>query len=159
MATSTKKTLTADIATITQLQGDLNKRMAAITKARGTRNGVEFLQYVLVIHYGIANDIRARKKNCASFSQTMIDAGRTKNNAATMVGACFNKKIKRLAADVPLEKLAQHLADNDLDSVTKLIGYSAKDPDKVAALLERVAKLDDAQQADFFAGIDAMRAG
>lgn len=156
MTTKTKTKFTPTLESAVTIQADLNKRAASITKARGTRDNLEFVQYVVLIAYGNENNVKLKTKATKAVKVALEDAGRSERNTVTIVGACFNAKIRKLVKGIGSEEIMQHLADAELDSVSKLIRYNAKPIDPVAAMLERLAKFSDEQRVDFYAAVQVM---
>lgn len=99
----------------------------------------------------------------------MIEAhGFKKRHAQTITSISLNKNIFKMVASglakLPEPKndgqLAQFVTDilveNDLTTVNKLKAYIAAPVDKVAKLLEAIAKLDDDELDSFKAGFEIL---
>jgi hypothetical protein len=151
------------------LQADLDKRTAAATKAKQALNDAAYVQLVLFIAGNQSEKINAGTKKAGALQTTLIEEyGFKKRHAQTVTSIALNKNIFKMVSEglakLPEPKndgqLAQYvtdiLADNDLTSINKLKSYIAAPVDKVAKLLEAIAKLDDDELDQFRAAFAEM---
>lgn len=151
------------------LQADLDKRTAKASKAKQELNAAAYVQMVLFIAGNQSEKINAGTKKAGAMQAQLIEAhGFKKRHAQTITSISLNKNIFKMVASglakLPAPKndgqLAQFvtdiLADNELTSVNKLKAYIAAPVDKVAKLLEAIAKLDAEELEDFKAGFEVL---
>ena len=151
------------------LQADLDKRTATASKAKQALNDAAYVQMILFIAGNQSEKIKAGTKKAGALQAQLIEAhGFKKRHAQTITSVSLNKNIFKMVADglakLPEPKnngqLAQFvtdiLADNELTSVNKLKAYIRQPVDKVAKLLEAIAKLDDGELEDFKAGFEIL---
>jgi len=151
------------------LQADLDKRTAAATKAKQALNDAAYVQLVLFIAGNQSEKINAGTKKAGALQTTLIEEyGFKKRHAQTITSVSLNKNIFKMVAcglaklDTPQNngQLAQFVTDilteNELTSVNKLKAYIAAPVDKVAKLLEAIAKLDEDELDSFKAGFESM---
>jgi hypothetical protein len=114
-------------------------------------------------------EINARSKLAGAFQANLVENHQfTKRQAQTVTSISFNKKLTGLVIrglagrDVPennqkyVQTVTDILAEAELTSVNKLKSYIEGPVDKVAKLLEAIAKLDDEQLEDFKAGFEIL---
>tara|TARA_S200002703_G_scaffold159905_2_gene175365 strand:- start:133 stop:639 length:507 start_codon:yes stop_codon:yes gene_type:complete len=151
------------------LQSDLDKRTAKAGKAKQELNDAAYVQMVLFIAGNQSEKINAGTKKAGALQAQLIEAhGFKKRHAQTITSVSLNKNIFKMVAGglAKLEtpenngQLAQSvtniLADNELTSVNKLKAYIATPVDKVAKLLEAIAKLEGDEMEEFKAGYEIM---
>lgn len=151
------------------LQADLDKRTATASKAKQALNDAAFVQMVLFIAGNQSEKINAGTKKAGALQAQLIEAhGFKKRHAQTITSISLNKNIFKMVASglakLPEPKndgqLAQFVTDilveNDLTTVNKLKAYIAAPVDKVAKLLEAIAKLDDDELDSFKAGFEIL---
>jgi hypothetical protein len=151
------------------LQADLDKRAATASKAKQALNDASFVQMVLFIAGNQSEKINAGTKKAGALQAQLIEAhGFKKRHAQTITSISLNKNIFKMVAGglakLPEPKndgqLAQFvtdvLAENELTTVNKLKAYIAAPVDKVAKLLEAIAKLDDDELDQFRAAFAEM---
>jgi hypothetical protein len=151
------------------LQADLDKRASTASKAKQALNDAAYVQMVLFIAGNQSENIKAGTKKAGAFQSALIEEfGFKKRHAQTIASISLNKNIFKIVSEglakLPEPKndgqLAQFvtdiLADNELTSVNKLKAYIAAPVDKVAKLLEAIAKLDDDELDQFRAAFAEM---
>lgn len=152
-----------------ELQAGLDKRTATASKAKQELDDAAYVQMVLFIAGNQSEKIKSGTKKAGQFQSELIEAhGFKKRHAQTIASISLNKNIFKMVAaglaklDTPKNdgQLAQFvtdiLAENELTSVNKLKAYIATPVDKVAKLLEAIAKLDDDELDSFKAGFESM---
>jgi hypothetical protein len=153
-----------------ELQADLDKRNATASKAKQSLNDAAYVQMVLFIAGNQSEKIKSGTKKAGALQAQLIEAhGFKKRHAQTIASISLNKNIFKMVAaglallDEPQSngQLAQFvtdiLAENELTTVNKLKAYIATPVDKVAKLLEAIAKLDDDELDSFKAGFESMK--
>ena len=151
------------------LQADLDKRASTASKAKQALNDAAYVQMVLFISGNQSEKINAGTKKAGAFQSALIEeCGFKKRHAQTIASISLNKNIFKIVSEglakLPEPKndgqLAQYvtdiLADNDLTSINKLKSYIAAPVDKVAKLLEAIAKLDEDELDSFMAGLESL---
>ena len=151
------------------LQADLNKRADIAKGAKQALDDAAYVQMVLFIAGNQSEKINAGTKKAGSLQTQLIEAhGFKKRHAQTITSISLNKNIFKLVArglaklDTPQNdgQLAQFVTDilseNELTSVNKLKAYIAAPVDKVAKLLEAIAKLDEEELDSFKAGYEIL---
>lgn len=151
------------------LQADLDNRYSVFAKAKQSVNDAAYVQLVLFIAGNQSEKISAGTKKAGALQAQLIEAhGFKKRHAQTITSISLNKNIFKMVAsglaklDTPQNdgQLAQFvtdiLADNELTSVNKLKAYIRQPVDKVAKLLEAIAKLDDDELDSFKAGFESL---
>ena len=151
------------------LQADLDKRTVTASRAKQELNDAAYVQMVLFIAGNQSEKINAGTKKAGALQAQLIEAhGFKKRHAQTITSISLNKNIFKMVAGglskLPEPKndgqLAQFvtdiLADNELTTINKLKAYIAAPVDKVAKLLEAIAKLDDEELEDFKAGYEIL---
>ncbi len=148
-----------------ELQADVLAKTKAKTEATNNLNNSAFVQMVMFIAGNQSEKIKPKSKKAGAFQAELIEAhGFKKRHAQTITSVSLNKNIFKMVAeglakiDTPKNdgQLAQFvtdiLADNELTTVNKLKAYIADPVDKVAKLLEAIAKLDDEERESFNVG-------
>ena len=136
-----------------ELQEVINGHALQARKATGEKNNVEFMQYSLFITGNISENIKLRTKKAKAVKELLIEAGRSDRNAQTVVSVVFNSKIGKLVKDCENpQDVVDVLAENELDSVSKLKRFIAEPVDKVAKLLEAIANLEQDERDSFAIG-------
>ena len=151
------------------LQADLDKRNAKAGKAKQEANAAAYVQMVLFIAGNQSAKINAGSKKAGALQAQLIEShGFKKRHAQTITSISLNKNIFKMVASGLAKKaepkndgqLAQFvtdiLAEAELTSVNKLKDYIRQPVDKVAKLLEAIAKLDDEELEDFKAGYEIL---
>jgi hypothetical protein len=152
------------------LQADLDKRTATASKAKEELNAAAYVQMVLFIAGNQSSKIKAGTKKAGQFQSELIEAhGFKKRHAQTITSISLNKNIAKMIAsglaklDEPqtgpaalVQLVTDILAENELTSVNKLKAYIATPVDRVAKLLEAIAKLDAEELEDFKAGYEIL---
>jgi len=148
------------------LQADLDKRTAKAGKAKQEAENAAYVQMVLFIAGNQSEKIKAGTKKAGALQAELIEAhGFKKRHAQTITSISLNKNIFKMVAD-GLAKLDEHqtgsaylaqqvtdiLAENELTTVNKLKQFIADPVDRVAKLLEAIAKLDDDEFESFNVG-------
>jgi hypothetical protein len=142
-----------------ELQAVINNHAKEARAATGEKNTVEFMQYSLFIAGNIIEKIKLRTKKAKAVKEMLIEAGRSDRNAQTIVSVVFNSKIGKLVKDCTTpQDVVDVLAANELDSVTKLKRFIAEPIDKVAKLLEAIAKLEQDERESFDIGYSELSA-
>ena len=143
----------ANFTSAIELQEVINGHALQARKATGEKNTVEFLQYSLFIAGNISEKIKLRTKKAKAVKEMLIEAGRSDRNAQTIISVVFNSKIGKLVKDCTTpQAVVDVLAANELDSVSKLKRFIAEPVDKVAKLLEAIAKLEKDERESFAVG-------
>ena len=136
-----------------ELQAVINNHAKEARKATGEKNTVEFMQYSLFIAGNISENIKLRTKKAKAVKELLTEAGRSDRNAQTIISVVFNSKIGKLVKDCKTpQDVVDVLAANELDSVSKLKRFIAEPIDKVAKLLEAIAKLEQDERDSFAIG-------
>ncbi len=161
-----------------ELQADVLANQKDKTEATKKLNNSAFIQMVMFIAGNVNSfdkkgnrrpEINGGTKLAGAFQANLVENHQfTKRHAQTVASISFNKKLTGLVIrglaglDVPennqkyVQAVTDILADNDLVSVNKLKSYVEGPVDKVAKLLEAIAKLDDEELEDFKAGFEIM---
>jgi hypothetical protein len=152
------------------LQADLDKRTATASKAKQALNDAAYVQLILFISGNQSEKIKAGTKKAGQLQAQLIEEyGFKKRHAQTITSVSLNKNIFKMVSeglaklDTPKNdgQLAQFvtdiLADNELTSVNKLKAYIRQPVDKVAKLLEAIAKLEGDEFEDLMAGLEGMK--
>tara|TARA_Y100000004_G_C8916700_1_gene413418 strand:- start:345 stop:875 length:531 start_codon:yes stop_codon:yes gene_type:complete len=161
-----------------ELQADVLAKTKAKSEATTNLNNSAFVQMVMFIAGNVNNfdkagnrrpEINGGTKLAGAFQVNLVENHQfTKRQAQTVASISFNKKLTGLiirglaGLDVPennqelLQSVTNILSDNELTSVNKLKSYIEGPKDKVAKLLEAIAKLDDDELEDFKAGFEIL---
>ena len=161
-----------------ELQADVLAKTKEKSEATTNLNNAAFVQMVMFISGNVNNfdkagnrrpEINGGTKLAGAFQVNLVENHQfTKRQAQTVASISFNKKLTGLVIrglaglDVPendqelLQTVTNILADNELTTVNKLKAYIAAPVDKVAKLLEAIAKLDDGELEDFKAGFEVL---
>ena len=161
-----------------ELQADVLANKKAKTEATKKFNNSSFVQMVMFIAGNVNNfdksgsrrpQINGGTKQAGAFQVNLVENHQfTKRHAQTVASISFNKKLTGLIIrelsklDMPKDDAAlvqfvtNILADNELTSVNKLKSYVEGPVDKVAKLLEAIAKLDDDELDQFRAAFAEM---
>ena len=161
-----------------ELQADVLAKTKEKSEATTKLNNAAFVQMVMFISGNVNNfdkagnrrpEINGGTKLAGAFQVNLVENHQfTKRQAQTVASISFNKKLTGLVIrglaglDVPendqelLQTVTNILADNELTTVNKLKAYIAAPVDKVAKLLEAIAKLDDGELEDFKAGFEVL---
>jgi len=151
------------------LQADINSRNKVTKESKTALDGARYVQMVLFISGNQEEKIKGGTKKAGQFSTGLVESmGVTSRHATTIASIAFNKKINKMVTDglatmppVKLEdqtdgKLAQMVGDvlstNELTTVNKLKAFIAEPVDKVAKLLEAIAKLETDDRESFAIG-------
>ena len=157
-----------------ELQADVLAKTKTKTEATNNLNNSAFVQMVMFIAGNVNNfdkagnrrpEINGGTKIAGAFQVNLVENHQfTKRQAQTVASISFNKKLTGLVirglavVDVPentqkyIQTVTNILADNELTSVNKLKSYIEGPVDKVAKLLEAIAKLDDEERESFNVG-------
>lgn len=152
------------------LQADLDKRASDVGKRKQALNDAAYVQMVLFIAVNQSTKIKAGTKKAGQFQSELIEAhGFKKRHAQTITSISLNKNIAKMVADglakldepqtgpaVLVQSVTDILAENELTSVNKLKAYIATPVDRVAKLLEAIAKLEGDEMEEFKAGYEIM---
>jgi hypothetical protein len=151
------------------LQADLDKRASDVGKRKQALNDAAYVQMVLFISGNQSEKIKAGTKKAGQLQAQLIEEyGFKKRHAQTITSVSLNKNIFKMVANGLAKKaepknngqLAQFvtdiLSDNELTSVNKLKAYIRQPVDKVAKLLEAIAKLEEDELEDFKAGYEIL---
>jgi hypothetical protein len=150
------------------LQADIDRRAKLASETKQAANDAAFVQMVLFIAGNQSAKIQGGTKKAGQFQSALIEAHNfPKRHAQTVASIALNKKIcalvnKGLAGrtienDANLAQVVTDiLADNELTSVNKLKSFIAAPVDRVAKLLEALAKLDEDELESFKDGFSAM---
>lgn len=150
------------------LQDDINTRAKLASETKQAANDAAFVQMVLFIAGNQIAKIKAGTKKAGQFQAVLIEShGFPKRHAQTVASIALNKKISALIqsglANIECgndaetaQAVASILAENELTTVNKLKAYIAPPVDKVAKLLEAIAKLDDDEMESFKDGFEIM---
>ena len=161
-----------------ELQADVLAKKKAKSEATTNLNNSAFVQMVMFIAGNVNNfdkagnrrpQINGGTKKAGEFQVDLVENHNfTKRQAQTVASISFNKKLTSLIIrdladlDVPennkklLQTVTNILSDNELTSVNKLKSYIEGPKDKVAKLLEAIAKLDDNELDQFRAAFAEM---
>ena len=161
-----------------ELQADVLAKTKEKSEATTNLNNAAFVQMVMFIAGNVDShdkngnrrpQINGGTKLAGSFQVNLVENHQfTKRQAQTVASISFNKKLTGLVirglagSDTPendqelLQTVTNILADNELTTVNKLKAYIAAPVDKVAKLLEAIAKLDDGELEDFKAGFEVL---
>lgn len=161
-----------------ELQADVIAKTKAKSDATTKLKNSAYIQMVMFIAGNVNSfdkkgnrrpEINGGTKLAGAFQANLVENHQfSKRHAQTVASISFNKKltglvIRELAGrDVPennqkyVQTVSDILADNDLVSVNKLKSYVEGPVDKVAKLLEAIAKLDDEELEDFKAGYEIL---
>ena len=151
------------------LQADLDKRTATASKAKQALNDAAYVQMVLFISGNQSEKIKAGTKKAGALQAQLIEEySFKKRHAQTITSVALNKNIFKMVSeglaklntpqnDGQLAQLVTDiLAENELTSVNKLKAYIATPVDRVAKLLETIAKLEADEMDQFRAAFAEM---
>jgi hypothetical protein len=153
------------------LQADIDTRAKLARETKQAANDAAYVQMVLFIAGNYTAKIKGGTKKAGQFQTVLIEShGFPKRHAQTVASIALNRKISEMVqsglADTECGtdgKLAQMvgeiLAANELTTVNKLKAYIAPPVDKVAKLLEAIAKLESEEFESFKAAFDEMLGG
>ena len=161
-----------------ELQSDVLAKTRAKAEAVTKLDSSSFVQLVLFIAGNVNNfdkagnrrpEINGGTKLAGTFQANLVENHQfTKRQAQTVTSIAFNKKLTGLVIrglagrDVPennqeyVQTVTDILSENELTTVNKLKAFIAAPVDKVARLLEAIAKLDDDELDSFMAGLESM---
>jgi cytochrome c len=150
------------------LQADIDRRAKLASETKQAANDAAYVQMVLFIAGNQAAKIQGGTKKAGQFQSALIEAHNfPKRHAQTVASIALNKKINALVKKglattecgndaETTQAVADILADNELTSVNKLKSFIAAPVDRVAKLLEALAKLDEDELESFKDGFSAM---
>jgi hypothetical protein len=149
------------------LQADIDKRAKLASETKQAANDAAFVQMVLFIAGNQSAKIKGGTKKAGQFQTALIENhGFQKRHAQTVASIALNKKIFALIASswdgvaCTDGKLAQIVGDilaaNELSTVNKLKAFIAPPVDKVAKLLEAIAKLESEELESFKVAFEEM---
>jgi hypothetical protein len=152
------------------LQSDIDRRAKLASETKQAANDAAYVQMVLFIAGNQTAKIKGGTKKAGQFQTVLIESHNfPKRHAQTISSIALNKKIFEMIASswdgvaCTDGKLAQIvgeiLAANELTTVNKLKAYIAPPVDKVAKLLEAIAKLESEEFESFKAAFDEMLGG
>lgn len=153
-----------------ELQADVLAKTKAKSEATTNLNNAAFVQMVMFIAGNQSEKIKAGTKKAGQFQSELIEAhGFKKRHAQTITSISLNKNITKMVADglakldepqtgpaVIVQSVTDILAENELTSVNKLKAYVATPVDRVAKLLETIAKLEADEMDQFRAAFAEM---
>ena len=143
------------------LQADIDTRAKLARDTKQAANDAAYVQMVLFIAGNHTAKIKGGTKKAGQFQAVLIEShGFPKRHAQTVASIALNKNISALVKkglDViecetdaeTTQAVANILAENELTTVNKLKAYIAPPVDKVAKLLEAIAKLESEQFESF----------
>tara|TARA_R110000787_G_scaffold227183_1_gene334963 strand:+ start:84 stop:587 length:504 start_codon:yes stop_codon:yes gene_type:complete len=143
------------------LQGDIDRRAKLASETKQAANDAAFIQMVFFIAGNQAAKIIGGTKKAGQFQTVLIENHNfPKRHAQTVASVSLNKKINALVkkglTDIQCntdaettQAVANILAENELTTVNKLKAYIAPPIDKVAKLLEAIAKLENEEFESF----------
>ena len=150
------------------LQADIDTRTKLARETKQSANDAAFVQMVFFIAGNQAAKIIGGTKKAGQFQTVLIESHSfPKRHAQTVASIALNKKINALIkkgldvieCETDAEKtqaVASILAQNELTTVNKLKAFIAPPVDKVAKLLEAIAKLENDEFESFKAAFDEM---
>lgn len=149
------------------LQADIDKRAKLASETKQAANDAAFVQMVLFIAGNQEAKIKGGTKKAGQFQTVLIEShGFPKRHAQTIASIALNKKIFALiqgswdgvaCTDGKMAQIVgEILVANELSTINKLKAYIAPPVDKVAKLLEAIAKLESEEFESFKAAFDEM---
>ena len=153
------------------LQGDIDTRVKLASETKQAANDAAFIQMVFFIAGNQTANIKGGTKKAGQFQTVLIESHDfPKRHAQTVASIALNKKISALVKkglDViecktdaeTTQAVANILAENELTTVNKLKAYIAPPVDKVAKLLEAIAKLESEELESFKVAFEELLEG
>ncbi len=153
------------------LQADIDSRVKLASETKQAANDAAYVQMVLFIAGNQAAKIIGGTKKAGQFQTVLIESHNfPKRHAQTVASIALNKKINALVKKglnviecktdaETTQAVANILAENELTTVNKLKAYIAPPVDKVAKLLEAIAKLESEEFESFKAAFGEMLGG
>ncbi len=153
------------------LQADIDSRVKLASETKQAANDAAYVQMVLFIAGNQTAKIKGGTKKAGQFQTVLIESHNfPKRHAQTVASIALNKKISALVQNglantecqtdaETTQAVANILAENELTTVNKLKAYIAPPVDKVAKLLEAIAKLESEEFESFKAAFDEMLGG
>jgi hypothetical protein len=150
------------------LQADIDTRAKLARETKQSANDAAYVQMVLFIAGNQAAKIIGGTKKAGQFQAVLIEShGFPKRHAQTVASIALNKKISALVKNglantecgTDAEKtqaVASILAENELTTVNKLKAFIAPPVDKIAKLLEAIAKLESEELESFKVAFEEM---
>lgn len=150
------------------LQADIANRAKLAKDTKKAADDAAYVQMVLFIAGNQSAKIQGGTKKAGQFQSALIEAHNfPKRHAQTVASIALNKKIcalvsKGLAGSTfesdkdMAQAVSAILADNELSTVNKLKTFIAAPVDRVAKLLEAIAKLEEDELESFKDGFSAM---
>ena len=153
------------------LQADIDKRVKLASETKQASDNAAFVQMVLFIAGNQTAKINGGTKKAGQFQKVLIEKhGFPKRHAQTVASIALNKKISALVKKglsntecgndaETTQAVANILAENELSTINKLKAYIAPPVDKVAKLLEAIAKLESQELESFKVAFEEMSGG
>ena len=153
------------------LQADINTRVKLASETKQAADDAAYVQMVLFIAGNHTAKINGGTKRAGQFQRVLIENhGFPKRHAQTVASIALNKKISALVQSglantecgtdaETAQAVASILTENELTTVNKLKAYIAPPVDKVAKLLEAIAKLESEQFESFKVAFGEMLEG
>ena len=149
------------------LQADIDKRAKLASETKQAANDAAYVQMVLFIAGNQSAKIKGGTKKAGQFQTVLIESHNfPKRHAQTVASIALNKKIFAMiqsswdGVSCTDGKLAQIVGEilvaNELTTVNKLKAYIAPPVDKVAKLLEAIAKLESDEFESFKVAFEEM---
>ena len=149
------------------LQADIDSRVKLASETKKAANGAAYVQMVLFIAGNQIANIKGGTKKAGQFQSALIESHNfPKRHAQTVASIALNKKIFAMiqgswdgvaCTDGKLAQIVgEILVANELTTVNKLKAFIAPPVDKVAKLLEAIAKLENDEFESFKVAFDEM---
>ena len=150
------------------LQADIDTRVKLASETKQSANDAAFVQMVFFIAGNQAAKIIGGTKKAGQFQTVLIEGHNfPKRHAQTVASISLNKKLSALVkkglTDIECDNdaetsqaVANILAANELTTVNKLKAYIAPPVDKVAKILEALAKLEREEFESFKVAFEEM---
>ena len=150
------------------LQADIADRAKLAKDTKKAADDTAYVQMVLFIAGNQSAKIQGGTKKAGQFQSALIEAHNfPKRHAQTVASIALNKKINALVKKglantecgndaETTQAVANILAENELTTVNKLKAYIAAPVDRVAKLLEAIAKLESEEFESFKVAFEEM---